>query len=57
MVEFITITVCVVVCSLTLKKAHNHLRSARAILEDIEAHHKFLISVAAKESRRSKWRK
>jgi hypothetical protein len=57
MVEFITITICVVVCSLTLRKAHNHLRSARAILEDIEAHHKFLISVAAKESRRSKWRK
>jgi len=57
MIEFITIFACVVVCSLTLKKAHNNLRSAKAILEDIEAHHKFLISVASKESRRSKWRK
>lgn len=56
MVEFVTIITCLVICSLTLKKAHSHLRSARAILDDIEAHHKFLITVAAKESRRGKWR-
>jgi hypothetical protein len=56
-IEFITVVVCLIVCSLTLKKANIARRSAQAILEDVEAHHKFLIAVAAKESRRSKWRK
>jgi len=57
MVEFITVVVCIIICSLSIKKTNNARRSAEAILEDIEAHHKFLINVAAKESRRSKWRK
>jgi hypothetical protein len=55
MIEFITIMTCTIICALSIKKTNSARRQAQAILEDIEAHHKFLITVAA--SRRSKWRK
>ena len=57
MVAFICIMSCIIICSLSIKKANQIRRNAQAILDDIEAHHKFLIAVAAKENKRARWRK
>lgn len=57
MVAFICLIGCIIACSLSIKKANSVHRKAQAILEDIETHQKLLIAIAAKENRRSKWRK
>jgi len=55
--EFLVIIACIIINALAIKKTNEVRRNANAVLEDIEAHQKFLIAVAAKESRRSRWRK
>lgn len=54
---FILAIICMIFCGLAIKKANAVIREARAILQDIEAHHDLLIEVARREARRNRFRR